>query len=131
MTGAGVTTLRGVLLGTDGSLQQVTHESARPDSWGTLRWLYGLIGCSTVDVVHLDDQLSLWVDDEGMIPSDARPNLAATRVCSAFGTMAQLLYGKAVVLGGADDQGNTLGLTEEQIRWVYERVGRVYGEDAS
>lgn len=112
--------MKGVLITRDGRMEKIQ----RPAHQDTLRWLYEQIGCRTVDAITLGDSrhgFSLWVDDEGMLISNAEANLTATAICATFGAIRQLLYGTAVLLGGVDDDGDTLGLPDSVIDGIISR----------
>lgn len=108
---------RGVLLGVDGSAAAIQ----RPAHQDTLQWLYEQIGCRTVEVVTLTPALDMWLDEEGLMTADARVNWQATAVAGGFGALAQPLYGNAVLLGGCDEEGNTLPLPEDKVNEIMKR----------
>ena len=67
-----------------------------------------------IEAVTLPNGLTLWVNEEGKMDGLA-PNVYATRLfVSAFGAV-DVIVGNAIVTGGADDDGETLGLTDEQV----------------
>jgi hypothetical protein len=68
----------------------------------------GLIEC-----VALAKDIDMWVNEEGKIAGlDLNPY--ATRLYhSTFGAI-DLIAGDVVITGGVDDEGNTLGLSEER-----------------
>jgi len=72
--------------------------------------LYGVIGCRSVDVVRLGDNMDMWLDDEGMLVG--KVNGPATRLARSYGFVWQPYFGVVVVTGGADRDGNTVGLDE-------------------
>lgn len=83
---------------------------------GHLPLLHRAIECDRVDVVDITPDLAMWVDDEGMIKADPIPNMTATAAVLAYaGRTSQLYFGNAVFTGGTDDEGNTLGLTQDQV----------------
>lgn len=96
----------------DGTAQVATV----PPGERMLDYFYRLIGCDTVDVVALAADLEMWVDDEGLLVDDAQVNHAATGIAAEFGRTAQNYCGPAVFTGGADEDGETLGLTELQVQ---------------
>lgn len=81
-----------------------------------LRALYREMNCSIVEVVHLDDTLEMWCDEEGspLLKSDAIVNFAATVIARHFGFAGQDYWGTVVFTGGVDDDGETLGLGEAE-----------------
>lgn len=90
----------------------------------TLRSMYELLDCSTVDVVRLADDLDMWVDDEGMYTSVV--NDVATVIAARFGHGYQQFYGSALLLGGADRHGNTVGLSATRQREIQQLVTTMF-----
>ena len=102
------------------SLRRETGETCLPI-------LQRLVGEGTgadamVDVVRLAPDLDMWIDDEGMYrPSvdadgeshDPVVNGPASIVAALLGFSHQPYYGNAVFTGGADDEGDTVGLRPE------------------
>ncbi|MEU5825641.1 DUF3846 domain-containing protein [Streptomyces sp. NPDC047803] len=80
----------------------------------SLQTLYRAIDCQAVDVADITPTLSMWVDDEGAI-NGCRVNVPATHLFQAHGTPRQAYFGNAVFTGGTDPEGDTLGLTEDQL----------------
>lgn len=80
-----------------------------------------LIDCDIFDVVHLEDGIDVFVDDEGLLVERPVLNLALTVIAHALGTPA-VLFGTGVVLGGDDDTGDTLGLTGAQRQKVLDAM---------
>lgn len=67
-----------------------------------------------IEAVALSDNLTLWVNEEGK-NDGLTPNVYATRLfISVFGAV-DVIVGNAILTGGVDDEGETLGLTDEQI----------------
>lgn len=85
----------------------------------SLQTLYAAIDCQTVDAVDLSDQLTMWIDDEGAI-NGSPVNRAATLLYAAHRPPHQHYYGHAVITGGTDHHGNTLGLTQDQTTALIE-----------
>lgn len=71
------------------------------------------IGCDIFDVVHLEDGIDVFVDDEGLLVARPALNVALTVLAHQLGSQA-VLFGTGIVLGGDDASGETLGLTEAQ-----------------
>lgn len=101
------TPLHGLLISA-GQTRPVTLDSADVSTQ-----LADLIGCDLFDVVHLEDGIDVYVDDEGLLVARPVLNLALTVLAHALGTPA-VLFGTGVVLGGDDETGDTLGLTSTQ-----------------
>ena len=91
------------------------------DASRTLDEFYRLINCRLVDVVALDENLDMWVDDEGMC-TGSTPNWAITKVAQAYGFTAQPYFGTAVFTGGVDEDGNSVALTPEVLQVLTDLV---------
>lgn len=102
----------------------------RPDNTGepvgiprTLRAMYEVIGCTTVDVVRLRSDLDMWVDDDGMYTAEV--NVPATMIVGKFASLTQSFYGTCLFLGGADDDGNTVGLSPRMLAIIAKLHSRI------
>ncbi|NLG22213.1 MAG: DUF3846 domain-containing protein [Actinomycetales bacterium] len=104
-----------LLIAEDGEIAEVDLSAT-----DTLRTMYQVIGCSSVDVVRLTTNLDMWIDDEGMI-TDRPVNVLATLLARHFGRTYQPYCGPAL-LGGMTDDGDTINLTDDQIRAVLTRL---------
>jgi hypothetical protein len=72
----------------------------------------GLIEC-----VALSERMDLWCNEEGK--NTGLPlNQLATRLFQEAHGRIDYIAGDAVITGGIDDDGNSLGLTDEQIHEV-------------
>jgi len=63
---------------------------------------------ATLDVVRLDGDIDMWVDDEGLL-NGSKPNLLMAR----NGEVIAQINGN-VFFASADEEGETIGLTDEQ-----------------
>ena len=80
------------------------------DSSQRVEELSELVG-GLLDVVRLDERTDMWVNDLGLFGWPA-PNVMATRVAGAHGMDLQPYHGPAVLTGGVDERGDTLGLDD-------------------
>ncbi|GAA4757485.1 hypothetical protein GCM10023328_46710 [Modestobacter marinus] len=76
-----------------------------------------------VDVVRLHPEMEMWVHDEGLYRCELNP--VASAVAAGMGFSRQLYCGPVVFTGGADEDGNTLGLSEELAEVLLELVERL------
>ena len=79
---------------------------------GTLSHLQEAVG-GYVTVVSLASDLDMWLHDEGLLIGQP-VNPVATAIAAAHGMTYQDYVGTAVFTGGADNEGETLPLTQEQ-----------------
>jgi hypothetical protein len=68
-----------------------------------------------IEAVDLTNELTLWVNEEGLLRSDLKLNLIAQAFYSAP------IMGTIVFTGGTDDEGETLGLDPKSAASI-ERV---------
>ncbi|MGW2865588.1 DUF3846 domain-containing protein [Streptomyces sp. NPDC001205] len=84
------------------------------DASAHLDLMYAAIGCSIVEAVDLATGLTMWFDEEG--PCTGQPvNVPATQFVGFHRPTHQAYYGDALITGGTDSVGNTVGLDEDQI----------------
>lgn len=76
-------------------------------------------GC--VDVVALTGDLDMWLNDEGLLIG-LPVNILATGIAALHGLTHQVYVGPVVLTGGADAEGNTLPLTEQQVQLLQAYV---------
>lgn len=101
---------RAVTIDVDGVA--VAHDWDASD--GSLPHLQHAVG-GCVDVVALSEDLDMWVNDEGLLIG-LPVNVLATGVAALHGRTHQAYVGTAVFTGGADADGETLALSEEQVQ---------------
>ncbi|MDX2922344.1 DUF3846 domain-containing protein [Streptomyces sp. NE06-03C] len=96
---------------TDGRFELI--DWPQPGS-GTLNTLLAAIGCRAVDAVTISADLTMWVDDEGIV-TGLPVNRGATALYAAHRPPHQAYHGTVVITGGANRDGDTLPLTTDQI----------------
>lgn len=102
-------TISALLVTTDGAVTDLPLTKGK-----LLADMYKAIGCNLVEVVCPTDDLTFWFDEEGLYSENTADNMAVTRVLAeVFGFNRQVYVGHAVITGGVDDEGDTLGLTDE------------------
>ena len=75
--------------------------------------MYRMLECDYVDVVRLSDKnnIDLWVDDEGLLKSGNYVHEISV------GDTEVKLAGRVLFLS-YDDEGNSIGLSDEQLKWL-------------
>lgn len=76
-----------------------------------------------VQAVDLSGTLTLWVNEEGKMVGLPHNRYAQILWDEAYGEGTDYIVGNAVLTGGTDEDGNTLGLDDETIATVKARVG--------
>lgn len=72
-----------------------------------------------IEAVALASDITMWCNEEGkLIPLDVNHH-ASRLFVHAFGQI-DLIAGDVILTGGADDEGNDLGLTEERISEIQD-----------
>jgi hypothetical protein len=90
-----------------------------------LKVMRAVIRCDLVDVVALTSRLDMWLDDEGLYNHPV--NKLATALAARHGFAWQPYHGPVLLTGGADDEGETLPLSVEQVRALLTGPGDVAG----
>lgn len=67
-----------------------------------------------IEAVTLADDLTLWVNEEGKM-NGLPVNVFATALFTSVYGSTDIIVGDAVLTGGADDDGETLGLSDENL----------------
>lgn len=100
---------------------EVTNLDLTDDSLSTLQSAVN----GWVQAVDLARDLTMWCDEEGKLVGLDHNPYAQFMWDTVFGAHTDYLVGDIVLTGGADDEGETLGLTDEQeqiIRNVVQKV---------
>ena len=94
-----------------------------PEDFG-LDEMYKHIQCDMVDVAGLTEDIDIWVDDNGLF----KPGNTVLEYKLKGNPEEPLhLAGNALFLS-SDDEGNSIGLTMEQLNWIgKELMIRPYG----
>ena len=79
------------------------------------------IGCRMFDVVGLEDDIDLFVDDEGLI-NGSTLNLPATVLAHRLGRPT-VIFGTAIAVSVTGD-GETVGLTDAQLARIQESLAQ-------
>ncbi len=74
---------------------------------GTLNTLLTAIGCRAVDAVTISADLTMWLDDEGIV-TGLPVNGGATALYAAHQPPHRTYHGTVVITGGTDRHGDTL-----------------------
>ncbi len=103
---------KAVIIKTTGEKEVVTFTIG--DSY---KMLSNAVG-GMIECVRLADDTDLWCNENGISEGlDLNP-IASAIYDETFG-VANPILGDVIITGGADDEGETLGLTEEQVqKWL-------------
>ena len=71
-----------------------------------------------IECVHLSENEDLWCNENGI--AEGKPlNLIASAIYSETFNAGNPILGNVIITGGADDEGETLGLSDELIeKWM-------------
>jgi hypothetical protein len=78
-----------------------------------------------VQAVDLSERLTMWLNEEGKVLGQAHNPYGQFFWDKLYGAHTDYIVGDIVISGGTDADGNTLGLTEQQVEWVMYFVNRV------
>lgn len=78
-----------------------------------------------IEAVTLPSGITLWVNEEGKLNGLPVNKVATNLMTRAFGQQFDILVGNVIVTGGADDEGETLGLTDEQLEMLISDLASV------
>jgi hypothetical protein len=88
-------------------------------SSGSLEKLQTAVG-GWVQAIELSNELTLWCNEEGKMNGLEFNPFAQHLWCQAFGAGTDYIVGTVVLTGGTDDEGDTIGITEEQILSLFK-----------
>jgi hypothetical protein len=94
----------------------------------TLDDLYTALGCNSVDCIHLDPEVDLWMDDEGLMVLPTGPDGNVTQgffvLHDRTGRPHNLVAGKALLTGSCNQEtvGLPTWLTPDQIEHIIKWV---------
>lgn len=78
-----------------------------------------------VQAVDLSQRLTLWLNEEGKVLGQEHNPYGQFFWDKLFGAHTDYIVGDIVITGGTDEDGDTLGLTDEQVEWVTYFIDRV------
>ncbi|MGA5208047.1 DUF3846 domain-containing protein [Streptomyces variegatus] len=88
----------------------------------TLSTLYREIDCTSIAVVDLSPEVSMWLDDEGML-KNSPANIPALTLYAISAPVHQSYHGTAVFTGGPDARGDNKGLTLDRCHALLKLAG--------
>jgi hypothetical protein len=103
--------IQGMIVSEDGSVISTEDIS--------LAALQGAVGGYVQAVESEDGSATFWMDEEGKLKGYS-PNPTATRLIESSLFAGDYIAGTCVVTGGADDEGNTLPISNEWIERVMQ-----------
>lgn len=72
-----------------------------------------------IEAVDITDRLTMWVNEEGKLTeSPIRNTVGQMYFDKAFGAGRDTIVGDIIFTGGVDDEGDTIGLTEDQVKSI-------------
>lgn len=94
------------------------------DTSNTLQEWYKMLHCSTVEQTYVQVtetlELAALLDENGWL-SSTRPHGGTVLKCDETGYI-NVFAGSVMFIGQADEEGNTLSLTDEEIQEIYNKV---------
>jgi hypothetical protein len=74
-----------------------------------------------IQPVDISPEATMWVNEEGLLRNDLSMNYIATMFMSELGYQS-VIMGDVVFTGGSDDEGNTIGFSNEAVAELSELV---------
>lgn len=102
--------MKALVLKTNNTIE-VEEDTEEFVSYATLSRAVG----GMIEAVTLPNGLTLWVNEEGKMDGLPVNDYATKLFTSAFGAGVDIIVGNAIITGGADDEGETLGLTDKEV----------------
>jgi hypothetical protein len=118
----------GILIKTDGTVENFEQQEGE----SLLHGMYRALEVDMVELVQLTDEIGLWLDEEGLYSGQV-PNLYATALGATLGfrnPWGVPLMGPVLVLGGCDDEGDTLSLSDEDAQRIRGAIASVREREA-
>ena len=81
----------------------------------------GTIQCITLQSLGVD----MWIDDTGKLINDPQINAFGSALWVDSYDLTDIIVGDIIITGGVDDEGKTLGLTDEQVVSVLKAASDV------
>lgn len=101
-------TKKAIVVTPEGSVEEIDFSE---DSLTVLQTAVG----GWVQAVEMFPTLTLWVNEEGKL-NNLPYNIYASKMWEQrFGVGTDIIVGNAVFTGGGDEEGDTLGLSDEQV----------------
>lgn len=97
---------------------------------GDLKSLQEEVGGFITLAPHFDELtemgIDIYADDEGLLKAD--PKISMVVLNREGGNIESVLVGNLIFVGN-DEEGNTKGLTQAQLNFIYDHLAKVYFGD--
>jgi hypothetical protein len=70
-----------------------------------------------VELVSINEDIDMWLNEEGKV-NGLEPNIIASLLYNKVFPNFDVIMGDVVITGGADEEGNTVGLSDQSIQDV-------------
>jgi hypothetical protein len=70
-----------------------------------------------IELVSINEDIDMWLNEEGKYIG-LEPNIIATIIWNKVFPNFDIVMGDVIITGGSDDEGNTIGLSDESIQDV-------------
>ena len=100
---------------------EVTELDLEPDTLATLQAGVG----GYIEAIDLANDLTMWCNEEGKLHGLPHNPFAQFMWDKAYGIHTDYIVGDIVLTGGSDKDGETLGLSEEQVEIVKQIIVKV------
>jgi hypothetical protein len=110
-----------VIIRTTGLTELVNLDEAKDQ----LKFMQEVVG-GWIEAVDVQDNMTLWCNEEGKLMG-LDPNYVAVSKTSAHEVLmpGDIIAGDVIITGGTGSDGETLGLTTEQVAVLLDKAGAV------
>ena len=71
-----------------------------------------------IELVSINKDIDMWLNEEGKIIG-LEPNVIASMIFYKAFSQLDIIKGNVIITGGSDDDGNTVGLSDESIQDIF------------
>ena len=104
-----------LIIRTQGTAEVVDLGTTSEESYNALSTAVG----GLIEAVDISETVIMWCNEEGKVYGLPHNALATKVFTRTFGHVDEI-KGDVVITGGTDDEGDTLGLTDEQLTaWMF------------
>lgn len=106
---------KGLIIKTDNTHEVVEFEVG--NSYNTLRDAVG----GYIECVSINNEMDIWLNEEGKL-NGLDLNIIATAFYQMRYKTSDFIVGNVIITGGADEEGDTLGLSDELLAELLENL---------
>ena len=74
-----------------------------------------------IELVSIKQDIDMWLNEEGKV-NGLETNIIASMIFYKAFSQLDIIKGNVIITGGSDDDGNTVGLSDESIQDIFALV---------